>query len=162
MNLNILKHFIKKEFVNIPKNGFTTIEELNIRDDITIPNLGIENTFQDWSNVDYQYLTKNCNGFSDVDKQGFLFYTPSIIYQTLDNIDERINSSALMYWFFRLRDESIKNDLSDLLSAFNNYQLFLIVIFLEYISNKDDDIRDDTKIIIQNIENIIMNNENNL
>lgn len=159
MNSNTLQYFTQKSFINIPKNGFTTIEELNIRDDITIPSINIENAFQDWLNIDYQYLTKNYNGFSNVDKKGFLFYTPAIMYQTLDNVDERINSSALMYWFFRLRDESLKNNLVDLLSDFNNYQLFLIIIFLEHLSKKDNDISDDVEIIIQNIENIILNNK---
>lgn len=159
MNSNTLQYFTKKLFINIPNNGFTTIEELNIRDDITVPNLDIENNFQDWLAIDYHYLTKNGNGFATVNEKGFLFYTPAIIYQILDGIDERINSSALMYWFFRLRDESLKNNLVDLLREFNNHQLFLIIIFLEYLSKKDNDISDDAKIIIQNIENIILNNK---
>lgn len=108
MHPQVLQKFLKKAFDNIPSSNFITIEEWHIKDDITIAKLNLKNDFKHWSYVDYGCLLKYCDGIAGVDNAGFLFYTPAIIYHVLDNIDERMGGSVLMYWIFKLRDENLK------------------------------------------------------
>lgn len=152
MNPTTLQYFSKKAFADIPTDNFVTLEELDIQDDITIPKLNLKNHFQDWLHIDYPYLIKHSNGFGRIDGNGFLFYTPAIIYQSLENPEERLNNAALMYWFFKLKDEYLDNNLNSFLKAFDDYQLFILINFLKYIADCDNDMGDDTSNIIAEIE----------
>lgn len=157
MKANVLQKFIKKEFVDIASTNFITIKEWHIKDDITNSPLNLKNTFLNWTDVDYHYLTKYCDGIAGLNNAGFLFYTPAIIYHVLDNTDDRMGSSVLMYWLFKLKDENLNNNLASMLSLFNENQLLLILVFLEIFCKKDEFFCDDICDMMAKIEQLILN-----
>ncbi|ELA09174.1 hypothetical protein MOMA_02165 [Moraxella macacae 0408225] len=92
------------------------------------------NPYKDWTEVPFEYLNIHYTGFSGLDAKGF-FYTPAVIYNVLERADERLNSAAVLWWFFRLNDEFLKYRSNDLLKFFNDFQLTLLIEFLNVFGN---------------------------
>lgn len=151
-----LQHFIKQTYHSIPHQGFTTIKELDDADDITkIPKKDI-NPYQHWQDVPFDYLNRHFTGISQLSPKGFLFYTPAILYQVLEDFDGRKNDVALVWWLYDLDEEIVGDKFLKNISLFNKEQLFILVIFLQQLMPSG--ITDEQKFIniITAIEQLIL------
>lgn len=155
MNPKILKHFIKKHFNNINADAFEfeNLAHLDATDVLTFKGK-IERNYCYWHEVEFSYLNKHYTGISWLNNQGFYFYTPAIMYQVLQNLEDRLNCVCLCWWFFKLKSDFVDND-KGLLNHFNQEQLFIISLFLQALKI-DLSSADDYQIIINKIERLIL------
>lgn len=153
----ILQHFIKEKYYPISHQGFTTIKELDEGlSDISQPPKKDENPYHNWKDVPFDYLNQHFTGIADLNPSGFLFYTPAIMYQVLENIKERNNCVSVLWWIYNLNDDLLDNKSFKCISLFNEEQLFILIIFLQKLIPYD--IVDEQKIIdiITTIESLIL------
>lgn len=114
------------------------------------------NPYKNWTEISFEYLNIHYTGFSALDAKGFLFYTPAVIYNTLEIVNERLNSAAVLWWFFRLNDEFLKYRSNDLLKFFNDFQLTLLIEFLNVFGNGNTGFNEDVEPISNAIQKIII------
>lgn len=158
MLTSCLQYFIKKKYHSISHQGFATIKELDDADDITrTPDKDI-NPYHNWQDIPFNYLNEHYTGITTLSPAGFLFYTPAIMYQVLQDIDERNNCSSVLWWVYNLSDDILGNKSFKCISLFDKEQLFILIIFLEKIMSFG--IVDEQKMlsIISAIENVIVSN----
>lgn len=156
MTSKLLQHFIKQKYHSIPHQGFRTIKELDDADDVTKKPKKDINPYQNWQDIPFDYLNQHFTGISQLSPEGFLFYTPAILYQVLENFDERNNCVSVLWWLYDLDEEIVGDKFLTNLSLFNEEQLFLLIIFLQKIIPYG--IVDEQKIvsIIATIESLIL------
>lgn len=152
-----LQHFIKEKYSPISHQGSTTIKELDegLSDISQLPKKD-RNPYQNWQDVPFDYLNQHFTGIADLNPNGFLFYTPAIMYQVLHDLKNRNNCVSVLWWIYNLNDDLLDNKSFKCISLFNKEQLFLLIIFLQKIIPYG--IVDEHKIvaIITTIENIIL------
>lgn len=122
----------------------------------------MKNPYQDWQDIPLVYFNIHSTGFSTIEPKGFFFYTSAMIYQIFKNLTENLNSTGLAWWYFRIQDESIKNNLEILFEPFNTYQLLLVGEFLELYGKYDKSFEEEITKINRKIENIILEKFNEL
>lgn len=158
MNPNILQYFIQKHFVDISNYGFITIKELEYADNISqMPNKDI-NPYQNWQDIPFEYLNQHYTGISQLNPKGFLFYTPAIMYQVLENFDKRNHCASVVWWLYDLDKEIVGDKFLENLSLFNKEQLFLLVRFLQKLIPSGIANRQKFINIITDIKHLILNN----
>ena len=126
-----LQEYIKQKYQSIPYQGFTTIKELDDADDITKIPKKDTNPYQNWQDVPFDYLNQHFTGISQLSPEGFLFYTPAILYQVLEDFDERKNDVSLIWWLYELDEEIVGEKFLNNISLFNKEQLLILISFLE-------------------------------
>lgn len=158
MDPKVLQHFIKKHFANINADEFEfeNMAQLEAMDDLTFCGK-IERTYRYWYELSFDYLNQNNLGIAWTNHQGFYFYTPAVMYQVLDDFNERNNAVITVWWFFRLKDEFLENNDTKLLSYFNNEQLLVVILFLKMLMENDVFYTDEYLAIISKIEQLILN-----
>lgn len=72
-------------------------------------------------------------GFSFLEPQGFLFYTPAIMSCVLKDT-EVLSSPSFLSWFYRLRSSNTCEEISKLLNCFTKAQIEVLKDFLLFIS----------------------------
>ncbi|WP_227430327.1 hypothetical protein [Psychrobacter sp. I-STPA6b] len=121
-----------------------------------VNNRKFQNVYKSWLEIPFDYFNIHYTAFSKVSSNGFYFYTPSVIYNTLEKPNERIHNTSIFWWFFRLRDESMNGKLEDLLICFDKEQLNILIEFLIFFGKNQDEINDEIKFINNIIESIIL------
>lgn len=84
--------------------------------------------------IPVSYLDNYYTGFSFLEPQGFLFYTPAIMSSVLKDT-EVLSSPSFSYWFYRLRRSNTFEEISQLLNCFTKAQIEVLKDFLLFISN---------------------------
>ena len=162
MKLNILQHFIQKQFTDISNHGFITIKELEKADNISQTPKQDINPYQNWQDIPFEYLNQHYTGISQLNPKGFLFYTPAIMYQVLENFDKRNHCASVVWWLYDLDEEIVGDKFLENLSLFNEKQLFLLVLFLQKLIPSGIANRQKFINIITAIENLILNNSKDI
>lgn len=162
MKLNILQHFIQKQFTDISNHGFITIKELEKADNINQTPKKDINPYQNWQDIPFEYLNQHYTGISQLNPKGFLFYTPAIMYQVLENFDKRNHCASVVWWLYDLDKEIVGDKFLENLSLFNEKQLFLLVLFLQKLIPSGIANRQKFINIITAIENLILNNSKDI
>lgn len=115
------------------------------------------NVYKSWKDIPYDYFNIHFTGFSLMNPYGLLFYTPAILYKVSENIEERINSTGLIWWYFRIRDHYLKfNSLDELFERFNSRQINLIIEFMEIYLEYNPYLEDEILEIIHKLKKIIL------
>lgn len=158
MTINLLQWFIIQKYKDVSNQGFATIKELDNADDISQTPKKDINPYQNWQDIPFEYLNQHFTGISQLNPKGFLFYTPAIMYQVLENFDKRNHCVSVVWWLYDLDEEIVGDKFLENLSLFNEEQLFLLVLFLQKLMSSG--IIDEQKFIniITAIENLILNN----
>ncbi|WFF39348.1 hypothetical protein LU290_03765 [Moraxella nasibovis] len=157
MNPKLLQHFIKKYFANINADDyeFENMAHLEATDDLTFAGR-IERNYCYWHELSFDYINQNNLGIVWTNNQGFYFYTPAVMYQVLDDFNERHNAVITIWWFFRLKDEFLENNDTELFAYFNDEQLLIVILFLKILMKNDAFYFDEYTAIINKIEQLIL------
>ncbi|MGB8811208.1 MAG: DUF6714 family protein [Acinetobacter calcoaceticus] len=83
--------------------------------------------------IPVSYLDNYYTGFSFLEPQGFLFYTPAIMSSVLKDT-EVLSSPGFLSWFYRLRSSNTFEEISKLLNCFTKAQIEVLKDFLLFIS----------------------------
>lgn len=94
-------------------------------------NKKMQNKYQHWYDIPLSYLDWYHIGFTYMDNVGFLFYTPAIMVNFLNkNPNDKQTGLAFEWWFQRIKNEYLNNELQNLLKYFNKNQTKILADFL--------------------------------
>lgn len=155
---DLIKFLTEKYYINIQSDGFDTIQYFDEIDDSLSPN-EVEkkpNPYHSWQDVPFDYLNYHFTGITPLTTLGFLFYTPAIITCLLDDVDERNNSVAISWWLYKLQRDVLENQSFDCIQSFNQEQLLILILFLEFLSPFEIVKIQDLNNIISSLESFIL------
>jgi len=93
----------------------------------------MNNRYSNPFEIPVSYLDNYYTGFSFLEPQGFLFYTPAIMSSVLKDT-EVLSSPCFSYWFYRLKRSNTFEEISKLLNCFTKAQIEVLKDFLLFIS----------------------------
>jgi hypothetical protein len=93
----------------------------------------MRNRFENPLNIPVLYLNMHFTGFSYLDSQAYLFYTPAIMINYLSDPDTLYNNS-FTWWLSRLKRAESREKIMDLLKYFSEIQIEVLEEFLFYVS----------------------------
>lgn len=91
----------------------------------------MRNRFENPFNIPSFYLNMHFTGFSYLDPQAYLFYTPAIMINYLSDPDFLTNSFT--WWLSRLKRADSQEKIIDLLKYFSEKQIKVLEEFLVYV-----------------------------
>lgn len=98
----------------------------------------MSNRYSDPLNIPSIYLDRYSTGFSFIEPQAYLFYTPAIMIHILIK-PENLYSSSFQSWLFRLSWANSYESISQLLKYFSKTQVEILINFLTFILSMNTD-----------------------